>query len=153
MRSLIGVVIAAVLITGAGWLMFSLWKPSVYSYEECMLAEMKGQQQNMYGIVDRLCSRRWSREVSVATDKYENSWTFEKPIATIQVKSADYEVTRAKARFAPKLCKDTNVLDWSDYERVSFVNGKGYVFPDTKYMSKEDGKTCMQMTDVFGTYK
>jgi len=35
------------------------------SYEECMVAEMRGQPQGMHYVVDKVCSRRFNREVDI----------------------------------------------------------------------------------------
>jgi hypothetical protein len=132
-----------------GWWPFSRG-PS--NYDECMLAEMKGQNSSMWATVDKVCSRRFKREVSMYLPKEELEFTLKAYTAIITFKSKEYDVTRLKVRFAKKPCEDAkSEEDWGKFEEVLVTGGQAIArvgsFGDTFT------ETCMLWKDVYGTYK
>src|SRR5262245_39925280 len=70
------------------------------SYEECMLTEMRGQNKFMYGTVEKLCARRFRREVEVY-GKPDFTWTFDGLVVRVELIGPpdEYIYTRALFRF------------------------------------------------------
>jgi hypothetical protein len=120
------------------------------SYEECMLAEMRGRTQEAHHLVDQLCMRRWKEipvylpdgfnfillkdgRVSIAPNKY----------------SQDFRVTRATFRFSLKECSSSSEPDFSHYMTRTSGDLQFFEFrpPDSV---KEP--VCFQWKDVMGRY-
>ena len=138
-----GVVVAAV-IGGAWYLM----QPG--TYDECMLAEMRGQAQAMYSTVHKVCARRFGLEVPVdLPDGVAWLLTSEgKVLVTVRFDS-EFRVTRASFMFSQKDCAVSSDKDFSR-PTPQIARGLSFEF----YLPTEVSKpVCMRWRDIKGRYR
>jgi hypothetical protein len=140
-----GITIAAV-IGGAWYLM----RPG--SYDECVLAEMRGQAQAMHSTVHKVCARRFGLEVPV--DLPEGfSWfvTIDDRVSATPVKrNSELQATSASFQLSPKDCSLSSDDDFSPPITRTRVVYEIFEFPLPPGFNKP---VCMRWRDVKGLYR
>lgn len=131
--------------TGAAWYVM---QPG--NYDECMLAEMRGQAQTMYSTVQRACARRHGREVPVELPDGFN-WHMRadgKVSVTPTRLSAEFAVTRASFRFSSKECQASLWNEWTTFMTRTPQSYEVFVFDPGITQPR-----CIQWQDVHGRYR
>lgn len=147
--SLVAVGVAGAL--GGAWY---LMQPS--TYEECMLVEMRGQIQAMYATVDKLCSRRHRREVSVGRESL--NWNYRNFHVYIERKASDSEhvLTKGRFQFSSRDCKDAKDSDFV-VERTEKALDDGTFFfpldPTIEEFKAFSNPVCMRTLQLWGRYR
>src|SRR5690606_28335674 len=102
----IGVVITAVMIlAGAYWIWAATNTPN--SYEECMLAEMRGQEENMYAMEQATCERRFQKETRVTVNGGDWVWINESGLQQVSFSGEvanEFRIRRGVFSFSDKGC-------------------------------------------------
>lgn len=130
-----------------------LFGPS--NYEECMIAEMRGQAQSMQDIAAKLCARRHKKEVYVSASEIKYKWVSTQNLfVRIEVTdSGEYEITRMEAKFALKKCEETKVGDFTkEVFKGTFKGNKSDIFFGTAFSATEIPE-CMGSIRFWGIYK
>jgi hypothetical protein len=119
------------MLGGAAIACLVLWYLRSSTYEECMVAEMKGQSQAIYRLVDKVCSRRFKREVDVWKKvKFEFVDTEGLQAIIRQTPPDDeYIVTRAKFRFSTKPCDEAADKDFGELVMGTSRDGSEFRVP------------------------
>lgn len=132
---------------GAGWFGDS-------TYEECMLSQMKGQNQMMYSTVDKLCTRKFKKETYVPRSEVKYEFYVEGPIARIEIsESGEYIVTRMNVKFSGKSCDQAKDADWGEVRDIKVTDNLSKVVREGKEIPEGTGRSCMAVTGFYGIYK
>ena len=116
------------------------------TYDECMLAEMRGQDQAVYENVRAVCERRFTVMLEVEAPPGQWSWNTDGGYLEIIMKapfSMTYNLARVSARVAPKDCAAVGFADWSEpitlYATVDYAARTPYSGP----------AVCMKIEQVY----
>jgi hypothetical protein len=140
---------AAVLMLASGAIWYYM-QPR--TYDECMLTEMRGQSQSIYLTVNKVCSRRFNREVPVYSTK-GFAWNLVGSIVEAGPSDPEYNeyvMTRASFRFSSKDCKSSSASDFSEPTTERADPRGRFVFALPVGVSSP---LCMKTTDAWGKYK
>lgn len=149
------------------------------SYDECVVAEMRGQTQATMSVVERMCAVRFHKEdelplsylrtsldVQMLPDFEKDpgvvmsgSKNFKNPpwVFTITKNETSYDVTRIKIKYSHKWIVDCKAIadeDWHDGPDLIFKNKVANVNMPGEYDSKTGlhvAPFCWQYTKIFGT--
>jgi hypothetical protein len=112
---------------------------------------MKGQNERMYYTVQKVCQRKFKKEVYVAGSEIKYEFYSYGPVANIEFSdTGEYIITRMKARFSGKSCKDAKPEDWGEIRDIKVSKNIGQVAREGKEFGL-DG--CMNATEFYGIYK
>ncbi|GLQ53636.1 hypothetical protein [Devosia nitrariae] len=142
----IAAAIAVVLVGGAFGVQYLV---SPKTFDECMLAEMRGQAQAMYSIARTECERRHGVEVEIYADADDFSWTNEGPYTVVKLSSeilASYTPSRGQFAFSTKPCSDVTADDMEKHIPSRPENG-GFRLG---IMAPSDPR-CLQLLELYGT--
>jgi hypothetical protein len=123
------------------------------SYEECMVAEMKGQADLMYQMVHKVCAKRYDREEMFFTgDSIKIEWSYD-VAAHLSVKKneSEYNVSRVRFKFSDKACESSKPEDFTFEKEATFVRDQATVQVP---LNKTPGASaCMRTEALWGKYK
>lgn len=132
------------------------------TFEECMISEMKGQQQTMVGYVSRVCSRRFNREIEIPIDALKIEFRvygaptspsmpdlYQQIYVSVQ-KSNNYLPSRGTFHFSGKQCRDASGNNFNIERTLNYEpqNG-GFTF---QYRGDELLQ-CMRTDAIWGYYR
>lgn len=120
------------------------------SYDECMVSEMRDQDRTMYGTVDRLCSKKFKREVRVFPSQEEMDWGYKMFTVTIVIKrkNAEHVITRGTFSFSEKSCEQTEGnKDFSVTKEARFDDDVA------NFLMDDLVPRCMKTLEVWGLYR
>jgi hypothetical protein len=130
---------------GTGWY---LTRPG--TFDECLLAEMRGQPTTMTATVRAVCARRFGVEQSVdLLDGF--NWLVLKDgrVSVVPTRqSLEFAVTRASFRFSAKQCRESSDVDYSAYMTRTASKNQFFEFDPPAGLKP----LCMQWKDVRGRY-
>jgi hypothetical protein len=126
------------------------------SYQECMVREMRGLPQIMYGNVDKLCSQRFEKEIEIF-QRDQTEWSYNFFVVSIKPSAtSEYIMTRGTFRFSSKSCKDSAPGDFA-VERTVAADADGIfslpLVPTQQEYEKFSTPACMQTVKLWGKYK
>lgn len=123
------------------------------TYEECMVAEMRGQPDIMYGKVDNLCSRRSSREVSIIL---RHEWGYSIQGRNIRAYFSketlnEYSLTRGTFKASTVSCESAKPTDYN--LRLSGLADEAgtILLSDSSLVGLSLG--CLRVDTLYGRYK
>lgn len=137
-----------VLVGGAFGLQY-LGSPK--SYDECMLAEMRGQTQAMYSTARTTCERRHGVEVSISITKEDWQWRNERLYTIVTLSDAvlaQYTPTRAQFAFSTETCENTDLSAMQEHI-PSVAKDGGF---QLGIMAPSDPR-CLRLMELWGTRK
>lgn len=116
------------------------------SFDECMLVEMRGQDQAVIENVRAVCQRRFHVMLEVDVPAGQWSWSHEQGLLTIMMVSPfsqTYDLARVEATVSPKDCAASSAADWSESLTL---------FAFTTYsagLAFDEPAVCMRIQQVF----
>lgn len=136
--------VAIAVIGGGAW-----YYTQPRNYDECMLAEMRGQQQSMYWTVEKVCSKRFNREFKVSVQAFSWHVTNGMVDAIPVGLSSEYAITKAVFQFSSKGCSVSTDGDYSTpiFQRPDFGHGFKFQLP-----YDAQSPVCMRQ-EVWGRYR
>ncbi|WP_332700969.1 hypothetical protein [Devosia sp.] len=142
-------VAAVVLLVGGAFGVQYLISPK--SYDECMLSEMRGQDQAMFSTARITCERRHAVEVAIPITSDDWRWTNDRLYALVTLSDqilTGYTPTRAQFAFSTETCAETDVNAMEKHIPSIAKNG-GF---QLGIMAPSDPK-CLHMLELWGTRK
>ena len=128
-----------------GLVAYSAMQPK--NFDECMLAEMRGQDQAVIENVRAVCQRRFNvlLEVDVPVGQWSWSTTADGWVefVTLSPFSTTYKLARLEARVSPKECAASLPSDWS----APFT-----LWASTDYAARgiyQEPATCLRVEQAF----
>ena len=108
-------VVLLIAVGVGGLVAYSAMQPK--SFDECMLAEMRGQDQAVVENVRAVCQRRFNVMLEVDVPAGQWSWSTTDDgwveFVTLSPFSSTYRLSRVEARVSPKECAASLPADWS----------------------------------------
>ncbi|QYO75607.1 hypothetical protein [Devosia salina] len=147
----IGLAAAAVIAAAVGGTFGVRYMTSPTTYDECMLAEMRGQTQAMYATARTACERRHDVEVSIWITKDDWRWRNDGPFTIVTLSDAilaQYTPTRAQFAYSMDTCENTDVSAMEEHI-PSFAKDGGF---QLGIIAPSDPK-CLRFIDLWGTRK
>lgn len=140
--------VVLLIVVGVGGLIgYSAMQPK--TFDECMLAEMRGQDQAVIENVRAVCQRRFNVMIEVDVPSGQWSWTTTNDgyaeIVMLSPFSTTYNLARIEARVSPKECAASLAADWS----APFT-----LWASTQYAARglySEPATCMRIEQAFVT--
>jgi hypothetical protein len=112
---------------------------------------MRGQDKYMYITVEKVCSRRFKRELEVPRSVVKYEWSsLDRNFAVIKIsESGEYQIVSPKVQFSPKQCDEIkDNKEWGGPKSAVFVNNIARV-----PVQPGDIPTCMLVEEFRGIYK
>jgi hypothetical protein len=124
------------------------------TYDECLLAEMKGQDKSMQFTADKVCSRRFKKELFVPRSVVKFEWSLDSQFAKITIsESGEYQIVSAKVQFAPKCDDVKDNTKWGGLKSAVFVNNIAIVPVNRDDIATDLFGTCIHVEEFRGIYK
>lgn len=138
-------VVLLIAIGVGGLVAYSAMQPK--SFDECMLAEMRGQDQAVVENVRAVCQSRFNVMLEVDVPAGQWSWSTTDDgwveFITLSPFSSTYRLSRVQVRVSPKECAASLPADWS----APFT-----LWASTDYVARSlysGPSTCMRIEQAF----
>ena len=122
------------------------------NYEECVLEKMKGQNEAMIPTARKACEKKFPYEkvLEYYKDKIEINWYSDQNSLNLSITEnyGDYEITRYKAIFSEKKCKD--VKSSYDYTLEKTFKFKGRAKSASIIFENGSKYHCMRTEKIWG---
>lgn len=122
------------------------------NYEECVLEKMKGQNKGMIYTARKACEKKFPYEKTLEyyKEKIEIHWYSDTSSLNITIKEnyGDYKITRYKAKFSEKKCKDIKLA--SDYTLEKTFKFKSSLKSSSIALKNASQYQCMSTEKMWG---
>jgi hypothetical protein len=114
-----------------------------------VVEEMRGQPQAMMWTVEKVCARRFKKEVKIIFEQnLVKNWSYSSYNLSIEFDETEYAITKGEFEFSPKKCAVSKSEDFGQRQTIKF--GKGEQF---HLLILDPPPLCMRTLGLWGLYK